>query len=43
MKIIKRKMGHNKHNAPGILKYPLWQMTASGRYWDNFHYNGHFN
>ena len=21
-------MVHNKHNTPGIIKYPFWQMTA---------------
>ena len=23
-----RKMVLNKHNTPGIIKYPFWQMTA---------------
>lgn len=22
------KMVHNKHNTPGIIKYPFWRMTA---------------
>ncbi len=22
-------MVHNKHNTPGIIKYPFWQMTAA--------------
>ena len=22
------RMVHNKHNTPGIIKYPFWQMTA---------------
>lgn len=22
-------MVHNKHNTPGIIKYPFWQMTAN--------------
>ena len=22
-------MAHKKHNTPGIIKYPFWQMTAT--------------
>lgn len=25
---INKKMVRNKHNTPGIIKYPFWQMTA---------------
>ncbi len=25
------KMVRNKHNTPGIIKYPFWQMTARNR------------
>lgn len=29
MKFNNRKMVRNKHNTPGIIKYPFWQMTAA--------------
>lgn len=26
--MVSKKMVRNKHNTPGIIKYPFWQMTA---------------
>lgn len=26
--MVKLKVVRNKHNTPGIIKYPFWQMTA---------------
>ena len=25
--MVSKKMVRNKHNTPGIIKYPFWQMT----------------
>lgn len=27
--MVSKKMVRNKHNTPGIIKYPFWQMTAA--------------
>mgnify|MGYP001041134763 CR=1 FL=1 len=35
MKINKRKMVRNKHNTPGIIKYPFWRMVHE---WKNVEY-----
>lgn len=26
--MVSKKMVRNKHNTPGIIKYPFWQMAA---------------
>lgn len=26
--MVSKKMVRNKHNTPGIIKYPFWQMTV---------------